>query len=298
MSFTDSLKASLGSRGTSISSFADPTNIADATILKEYGAVFLCEYNLSIGIANANAVAGIATAHLPFPLNLAGKIATGVSLSHTRVKLPNKIIFDDEAEVTAFQSSVSISTKTLGGVTIELQTNAMTALMAAVAQAKIAGLTITPNGDSSAARRSYAKTVEFWDKRIEKGIKHWSKKQNKKGNKLSTADATTLRSLKGRAQIAKVLDLEAKGFYFSTYQNKTILRSVAAPGTSQHLLMLALDVKQHKEFKVRKILAEHGWFQTVYQDHPHFTYLGMPESSLLSLGLTKKTHSSQDFWIP
>ena len=91
---------------------------------------------------------------------------------------------------------------------------------------------------------------------------------------------------------------EEKGFFFSKDFSKTILYSVAPPGSSQHLSMLALDVAEYDNEKVRRILAKHGWFQTVVSDLPHFTYLGAAEDELPRLGLRKTTSGERIFWIP
>jgi hypothetical protein len=99
-------------------------------------------------------------------------------------------------------------------------------------------------------------------------------------------------------QIAAVLQWEAKGMYFSKDLSKSILYSVAAPGASQHIFMLALDVEQFGNPEVRRIMARHGWFQTVKSDLPHFTFLGVAESELPSLGLKPVMVGTQKFWIP
>ena len=44
--------------------------------------------------------------------------------------------------------------------------------------------------------------------------------------------------------------------------------------------MLAFDVNEFDNPRVREILAKHGWFQTVLSDLPHFTYLGLKEKDL------------------
>jgi len=93
------------------------------------------------------------------------------------------------------------------------------------------------------------------------------------------------------------LKLEDQGLWFSRDLTKSIVYSVAPPGTSQHLLMLALDVAQFEDARVREILARHGWFQTVTSDLPHFTYLGVSEDDLPKLGLKKVTNANRDFWI-
>ena len=99
-------------------------------------------------------------------------------------------------------------------------------------------------------------------------------------------------------QVPIVLGLEGRGLWFSTDFSKSILYSVAAPGTSQHLSMLALDVAEFENPAVREILARHGWFQTVQTDLPHFTYLGVAESELPALGLKRVTASRRAFWVP
>jgi hypothetical protein len=99
-------------------------------------------------------------------------------------------------------------------------------------------------------------------------------------------------------QVPEIFKLEAKGIFFSKDLSKSIIYSVAPPGTSQHLSMLALDIKEHNNSEVREILAKHGWFQTVISDLPHFTYLGIPENELESYGLKKVVDDGRVFWIP
>ncbi|MEP7039917.1 MAG: peptidase M15, partial [Acidobacteriota bacterium] len=65
-----------------------------------------------------------------------------------------------------------------------------------------------------------------------------------------------------------------------------------------HISMLALDVSEHDDSKVREILAKHGWFQTVISDLPHFTFLGFHENRLSDLGLKKINDGGRVFWIP
>ena len=82
---------------------------------------------------------------------------------------PGKIVFDNEAEVSAWQSSVSKQAETVGGKTIELQTPAMSALKEAIIEAQQNGLTISPRGDD-AARRNYSGTVALWESRVNPGL--------------------------------------------------------------------------------------------------------------------------------
>ncbi|HWS55608.1 MAG TPA: hypothetical protein VN228_15825, partial [Pyrinomonadaceae bacterium] len=99
-------------------------------------------------------------------------------------------------------------------------------------------------------------------------------------------------------QVAAVLELERDGMYFSTDFSKSILHSVAAPGASQHLAMLAFDVAEFRDARVRRLLERHGWFQTVLSDLPHFTYLGLPEEELPARGLRRVVMHEQAFWVP
>jgi hypothetical protein len=205
---------------------------------------------------------------------------------------PPVVIFDDEREVSDFQAAVSKSSKTMGGFKIELQAAAMRALKKAVSEAEAKDLKITPRG-ADAARRSYSKTVELWASRVNPALKHWLEK-----NRLTPAEASRIASLSPVLQVSEVLRLEESGIFFSKDFSKSILHSVAAPGASQHLSMLALDVAEHDDAPTRAVLANRGWHQTVVSDLPHFTYLGAAESELPQLGLKKISSGGRNFWIP
>ncbi|MDQ3801298.1 MAG: M15 family metallopeptidase [Acidobacteriota bacterium] len=211
--------------------------------------------------------------------------------------------FTDENHLQTIQRQLLAESQPeiLGGVRIELQPAAMEALLEAVREARRQGLAITPRGGSMAARRSFADTVGLWSSRVNPGLNHWVRR-----GRLSAGEARQIRSLPLMQQVAVILELEdKKGIYFSTDFSKSILYSVAMPGASQHNWMLALDVAQFGNPRVREILARHGWFQTVYSDLPHFTYLGVKESDpvarekrLRALGLHSKSIGNQVFWIP
>jgi D-alanyl-D-alanine dipeptidase len=66
-------------------------------------------------------------------------------------------------------------------------------------------------------------------------------------------------------------------------QNTAILSVVAPPGASQHLWSLAVDLRVTNQ-RQRQALYQNGWFQTVENDSPHWTYLGFTEEQLLQLG--------------
>ncbi|MCY7375570.1 MAG: D-alanyl-D-alanine carboxypeptidase family protein [Pyrinomonadaceae bacterium] len=205
---------------------------------------------------------------------------------------PKTVIFKSEAEVAAFQNGLQKSKESIGGFNVELQAAAMKNLQDAIAEAKQNNLNITPRGADS-AKRDYAGTVEIWASRVNPGLTHWVGK-----GKLTEAEAAKIRALSPFAQVPEIFKLESSGMFFSKDLSKSIIFSVAPPGTSQHLSMLALDVSEHDNSKVRDVLAKHGWFQTVVSDLPHFTFLGVAENQLSGLGLKKVNDGGRAFWLP
>jgi hypothetical protein len=206
---------------------------------------------------------------------------------------PPVCIFKSEADVVRFQTEAKFKTAVIGGARIELQPAAMEALQSAREEARREGLDITPRGGTEAARRSYQDTVRLWNTRFLPALSYWMKR-----GRLTKEEVSRLKSLSLTDQVREVLELERDGIYFSKDFSKSILYSIAAPGTSQHIMMLALDVEQFLDARVRLILARHGWFQTVKSDLPHFTYLGLDETELPGRGLRSVTSGSQLFWIP
>ncbi|PYS91718.1 MAG: hypothetical protein DMF62_02000 [Acidobacteria bacterium] len=217
-----------------------------------------------------------------------GAIFTGID-----VTIPPKCIFESEEELSGFQSTIETRTETIGGTKIELQKAAMDALLAARKQAESRGLNITPRGGSTASKRSFADTQRLWDSRFLPGLDYWITK-----GKITPKEAEAAKKLPIYKQVKLVLEWETKGIYFSTGRDRTILSSVAAPGTSQHLSALALDVTQFENAAVREILNKYGWFQTVADDTPHFTYIGVAESELPQRGLILTVKNGYKFWIP
>jgi flagellar biosynthesis/type III secretory pathway protein FliH len=213
-----------------------------------------------------------------------------VFLASDAVRVPPVCMFSSEEEVNKFQSSVIADAEEIDGALLELQAEAMKAYREARREARAKGLDITPRDGTEAGRRSFADTLRLWNSRFEPACKHW---QNK--GKLSPNEVENLKSLPVKEQVKQVLELEKRGIFFNTYFNNSILYSVAAPGASQHLSMLALDVNEYENKKVREILNKHGWFRTVKNDAPHFTFLGYKEKELKQLGLKK---IDGDFWVP
>ena len=206
---------------------------------------------------------------------------------------PPVCVFTCESEVMEFHKSAGRAAATIDGDTIELQPAAMTALLRARAAARAEGLNISPRDGAEAARRNYADTVRLWNSRFEPALDYWQDQ-----NRLNPDQTDALRSLPIVQQVSAVLELEKDGIFFSKDFSKSVLYSIAAPGTSQHIAMLAFDVNEFLDPRVREILAEHGWFQTVLSDQPHFTYLGLQEDELPGRGLKSVDLGGQRFWIP
>ncbi|RCJ36471.1 peptidase M15 [Nostoc minutum NIES-26] len=76
----------------------------------------------------------------------------------------------------------------------------------------------------------------------------------------------------------------------------TILGVVAPPGTSQHLWGLAIDLRISNQ-KQREVLYQNGWFQTVENDVPHWTYIGLPEEDLPLFGFKNKVVRGISYWL-
>jgi hypothetical protein len=206
---------------------------------------------------------------------------------------PPLCVFTSEEEVESFQQQAGWTAGTFGDAVIELQPAAMAALLQASEVARAEGLKISPRDGAEAARRSYADTVRLWNSRFLPALAHWTR-----ANRLSEFEAERLRKLPIQEQVAEVLELEKEGIFFSKDLSKSVLYSIAAPGTSQHIAMLAFDANEFQDQKVRDILAQHGWFQTVLSDLPHFTFLGLTETDLPSRGLKSVVVDGQTFWIP
>ncbi|HEX6125649.1 MAG TPA: hypothetical protein VFZ23_09790 [Pyrinomonadaceae bacterium] len=205
---------------------------------------------------------------------------------------PTRIVYADEADVRRFQDRLDIKSAKIGDFELELQATAMDALLAAIDEANRANLSITPRGADS-ARRNYDDTVELWRSRVEPALVHWCAE-----GRITGEAADSIRRLSPFEQVAKVFELEEKGIFFAKDLSKSIIYSVAPPGSSQHLSLLAFDVAEFETSAVRQILARHYWYQTVVSDLPHFTFLGCGTGRLRELGLKRLESSGREFWIP
>jgi hypothetical protein len=252
--FYEALRKALKKRKLKIESICPTTDVVARRILEEYGAMFLAV---------------------------------------KKVTPPPACVFTAEDQVTRFQEAAGFTTETIADADIDLQPEAMKALLKARAEALEENLDITPRGGAEAARRNYEDSMRLWDTRFLPALDYWLGQE-----RLTADEVTRLRNLPLHDQVAEVLELEKGGIFFSRDLSKSILYSIAAPGTSQHIAMLALDVTEFDNPRVREILAKHGWFQTVLSDLPHFTFLGLKEKDLPKHGLKSVEADGQIFWIP
>ena len=206
---------------------------------------------------------------------------------------PPVCVFRSDEEVAQFQERVGYTSEVFGFDEVELQPEAMKQLLKAREEAQKENLDITPRDGAEAGRRSYEDSLILWNTRFQPALTFWLSQ-----GRLTEEQVTRLKSLPLRDQIAEVLELEKGGIYFSKDLSKSILYSIAAPGTSQHIAMLAFDVNEFDNPRVRELLRKHGWFQTVLSDLPHFTFLGLKEKDLPKYGLKPLEVDGQLFWIP
>jgi hypothetical protein len=216
-----------------------------------------------------------------------------IFVADKKVTLPPVCIFTSEEQVTKFQDDAGFEAEKIGFDEVELQPEALKKLNKAREEAKKEGLDITSRDGAEGARRNYEDSVRLWNSRFEPALDYWLSQ-----GRLTAEEVARLRSLPLLQQVAEVLELEKTGIYFSKDLSKSILYSIAAPGSSQHIAMLAFDVNEFENPRVREIMAKHGWFQTVLSDLPHFTFLGLKEKDLPKRGLRKFEINGQVFWIP
>jgi len=216
-----------------------------------------------------------------------------IFVADKKVTPPPVCIFTNEEQVTKFQDEAGFEAEVIGYDEVELQPEALRKLNKAREEAQKEGLDITPRDGAEAARRNYEDSVRLWNSRFEPALDYWQSQ-----GRLTAEQVAHLRSLPLSQQIAEVLELEKSGIYFSKDLSKSILYSIAAPGTSQQIAMLACDVNEFENPRVREIMAKHGWFQTVLSDLPHFTFLGLKEKDLPKHGLRSVEINGQMFWIP
>ena len=210
---------------------------------------------------------------------------------------PPSIVFADSSEVAAFQATLPIQYARIGDYEISLQAEAMDALTRAAAELNDRECRIAARAADSGGR-SYEDTVALWLRNVTRGLERWESE-----GRISYERAQVIRDLAPVDQIALVLNMEdQEQIFFGTFFDRSILYSVAAPGASQHLSLLAFDVAEYQNKEVEKALNQHGWFRTVANDLPHFTYLGHAEESLPEMGLIRIEREYHQhlygFWVP
>jgi hypothetical protein len=210
----------------------------------------------------------------------------------TRATPPPKIIFNDSAEVEEFQSTLVTRAAILGDYLIELQSEAMDALLRAAEEIESEGGRITARAED-AGRRSYEDTLRLWTRNVTRGLEHWQRE-----GRISAASAEEIVALSPSDQAQMILALEDRErIYFGTFFDKSILYSVAAPGASQHLSLLAFDVSEFEDERVERVMAGFGWHRTVASDFPHFTYLGCREEDLRGLKRVSRPYKGRDYFF-
>ncbi|MBD2500885.1 M15 family metallopeptidase [Anabaena azotica] len=168
------------------------------------------------------------------------------------VKFPPKVVFNNEPETQAFQSTLAMD-KITGTNNCYLQKSAAAALNKARSQQNIP---LKSGYGASDCTRNYATNLRFWRK---------------------YANRNTLDKVREGKETA-------------------ILGVVAPPGASQHLWGLAIDLRVSNA-KQRQALYDNGWFQTVENDVPHWTYLGVNADNLPTLGLKNKVVRGISYWL-
>lgn len=216
-----------------------------------------------------------------------------IFVANKKVALPPVCVFTTEEQVTKFQNEAGFEAEFMAYDEVELQPEALKSLNKARKEAQKEGLDITPRDGAEAGRRNYEDSVRLWNSRFEPALDYWLSQ-----GRLTQDQVTRLKGLPLSQQVGEVLELEKAGIYFSKDLSKSILYSIAAPGASQHIAMLAFDVNEFDNPRIREIMAKHGWFQTVLSDLPHFTYLGLKEKDLPKHGLRSLEINGQVFWIP
>jgi len=215
----------------------------------------------------------------------------------TTATSPPYVIFASADEVERYQASLVVRRAQIGNYEIELQSEAMEAMLSAARDIEKKGGRITARA-ADAGARSYRDTVGLWLRNVTRGMEHWESV-----GRISADRAQVVLGLTPVDQVGVILDMEeSEQLYFGTRFDKSILYSVAAPGASQHLSLLAFDVAEYQHGEVERVLGLHGWYRTVPNDLPHFTYLGHPRAALADQGLmlTARQYgeSTYEFWVP
>jgi hypothetical protein len=209
------------------------------------------------------------------------------------VTLPHVCIYRGEVEFRKYRESLKTTRLQIGPTSIELQIPAAEALQQAIIDAEINGLRITPLDGAIAGGRSYGDTLMLWNSRVFPAMDYWIRL-----GRLSETDREEFSKLELDARIKRILEWESRGIFFSKDRSRSIMTSTAPPGASQHLSFMAFDIVEYWSPDVRSILNRNGWYQTIVDDPPHFTYLGVQETQLPGRGLRSVAKGGFLFWVP
>ncbi|HKP68347.1 MAG TPA: hypothetical protein VJV05_03620 [Pyrinomonadaceae bacterium] len=208
------------------------------------------------------------------------------------VSLPSVCIYDGEGSVLRYQKQLKTEVVEVR-IPIALQTAAARSLRVSVDEITASGLRLSPLDGAIAGGRTYGDTLMLWNSRVFPALTYWNKKKRITSDELYVFAGVELAN-----KILTILEWEEKGIYFSTDRSRSILTSTAPPGSSQHISLLAFDIVEYWNPSVRSILNKNGWYQTVVDDPPHFTYLGLPEGELPGRGLKMVSKAGHNFWVP
>jgi D-alanyl-D-alanine dipeptidase len=168
------------------------------------------------------------------------------------IKLPQKVILDNEQETQQFQSTLTMGLFD-GTGDCYLQKVAADALNKARTLQNIPLKSGYGSGDCT---RTYATNLRFWQKYANN----------------------------------EILERVRQG------KETKILGLVAPPGTSQHLWGLAIDLRISTP-QQRNALNQNGWFQTVENDVPHWTYVGLSTEKLPLFGFRNQIVRGITYWV-
>src|SRR5215216_4733587 len=120
----------------------------------------------------------------------------------TKATPPPKIIFASSSDVESFQATVETSRARIGEFDIELQSEAMDALVGALSDIAAIGCSISPRAND-AGRRSYDDTVRLWTRNVTRGLDHWQA-----AGRIQPERASLIAGLAPVDQVAVVLEME------------------------------------------------------------------------------------------
>lgn len=237
--------------------------------------------------------------HLAWPASaleerLLREYGAPIAAADSSLRRPSAVVLFDADALVREQRRLALDSAIVGTDTVTLQAPALRALRDVMSRARRSHLRLTLVGDRSASLRQFTDTELFWTTRVDRRLRRLTD-----DGEMTVKRADSIRVMPLREQVERVLELEDRGFCFGGTGEKTILHSVAAPGSSQHLFGYAIDVAEHADARIRRLLEAAGFRQTVLDDQPHFTWLGvMPDRELRRRGLIRVRSGGRTYWVP